>query len=260
MSNRMEIELIGEHLSEGESSYETCPSCNRKGKFSVTRTDEGSLLYHCFRNSCILHRGGAIGGTRSSGIPRAVKTARAKFTHPTRSCTREERLFLLAKLGWKWDHLLAGLPQYCDGLQRYAFPIIDPYQERRGWVLRTWDGREPKALTYMDGDGPRLSHYEADLRGCKVVIVCEDIPSAVRASVYANAVSLQGTSCNTDDALEMAECYDHVIWCLDADAFTQGLRLQREHSFLFKKSDVLCPRVDLKDMLEPELKQLLGNL
>jgi hypothetical protein len=258
MSIRDEIELEGETLSEGDSTYCKCPSCG-EGTFSITRTDEGNLLYHCFRASCVSNRGGCIGSSNVHatrvGKPRKQ---RAIFSHATRRLSDVEQLDLQTRLGWKGHHRLSALPHYCDALDRYAFPIIDTLGDRRGWVLRTWDGRTPKALTYLDSDCPRLSHYAGGERHCRSVVVVEDIPSAVRAAEYHNAVSLQGTACNVTDALEIASMYDHVIWCLDDDAFTQGLRLQREHSFLFKQSDVIRPRCDLKDMPEAELAQLLG--
>jgi hypothetical protein len=259
MSYRNVIELEGLDLDVGDSKYMTCPSCSKPNKFSISRIDNGALLYHCFSNSCLLHRGGALGGTYDPTATKVPIKQRVVFDKELRKLTEVERLHLRSLLGWKAQHRVSALPHYCDEMDRYAFPILDPMGNKKGWVLRTWDGRTPKALTYLEVDGTRLSYYAGGTRYCKSVVVVEDIPSAVRAAEYHNAVSLQGTSCNTDDAFELAEHYDHVIWCLDDDAFKQGLRLQREHSFLFKQSDVICPRCDLKDMPEAELKELLGD-
>ena len=259
MSIRNEIELDYGDLLSGESRYDTCPACDRKGKFSVTRNDDGILLYHCFRNSCSLHTGGAIGGTwvRTRTAPPARK--RARFDYPTRKCTEEERQFLRDNLGWTDFHFKQGRVTFCDQLVGYVFPITDAVGQPRGSVVRRWNGMEPKALTYLEGeDTPRLSHYLGPARSTGVVVV-EDIPSAIKASEWINAVALLGTDCNNEAAEEIASRYDHVYWALDDDAFTQALKLQQQHSILFMSSQCMYLKKDIKDMDRDELIKLLGE-
>jgi len=123
--------------------------------------------------------------------------------------------------------------------------------------LRSYIGHTPKALTYMDSsDTPKTSYYRTHRDSTRVVVV-EDIPSAVRASRYVNAVALLGTSCSVEAAWEMAQVFSHVVWALDKDAVRQAYNLQRTHAIMFTKSDVLRLERDLKDETEERLEAIL---
>ena len=88
-------------------------------------------------------------------------------------------------------------------------------------------------------------------------MVVEDIPSAVRAARYLNAVSLNGTECGDTDAIEIAQTCRDVIWALDNDALSNAVRLLQKHRLLFKTSRVLPLKKDIKDMDEESLDALL---
>ena len=248
-----DILLEASTLSAGESVYLSCPACGESGKFSITATDDGGVLYHCFRASCSLHRGGRING--GGGSPRAVQGTRQRHRRwegelaPLGADARRRIA------GFDEDHFTTARAAWAVAEQRVAFPILSPVGERRGWVLRSYLGASPKALTYLDReDSLRLSHYP---RKRSMVVVVEDIPSAVRAARYMSSVALLGTSCNLESAEELARHYDHVVWALDADAVNQGRRLRREYNLVVRTSSVLLLAKDLKDMSEAELEGTL---
>ena len=259
MSYRTSIQLEGEALANGESRYTECPACGREGKFSISRTENGVILYHCFRASCALHGGGGIstnGYINPMPNPNRVRT-RTKFEGSVRPLETEERQELTIHCGFTDEALAVSRVRYCEEQNRFAFPILTYIGRRVGWVLRTWDGRTPKSLTYMDTDDDSISFYP-NRDDSPTVIVVEDIPSAVRASKYMDSIALLGTSCTTDRALLIAAHYDHVIWALDLDAFRQALRLQSEHRILFDRCDVMRIERDLKDMTDEQLRELLA--
>ena len=131
--------------------------------------------------------------------------------------------------------------------------------ERRGVVLRSYTGTKPKALTRMDTEEPSISWYTDGNRE-KSLIIVEDIPSAVRASLYTNSVALLGTHTAQKYMYEITNHADNVIWILDNDASSTALKHVKEHRLLFKTSKVHIPTKDLKNMSEPELSSLMERL
>jgi hypothetical protein len=128
---------------------------------------------------------------------------------------------------------------------------------RRGYVLRSYESEvRPKTLTRMDVEEPHLSFYhEHSMLPC---IVVEDIPSAVRASFYLNAVALCGTGCPANYANEIAAHYPNVVWALDQDATAESIKLTRRYNLLFDSSATLPLPCDLKDMGEAQIASLLS--
>lgn len=261
MSIRDEISLLAAGLGDGDTFYTTCPSCERANKFSLSRTDTGLVLYRCFRDSCVLHSGGAISdGGSMVGATRTVKRKSfTPYTDPLIPITDEQREFLYEKIGWDAEHIKTCGVRYAPDADRFALGIRGAGGARRGWVLRSWKPEHSgtKAKTHMDDDYPSLSFYRCEREGVDRVVAVEDIPSAVRASRYVNAVALLGTSCNTIAAWEIAEAYPHIIWALDADATRQAFRLQADHRLLFRRSDVMILSRDLKDETEDNLREIL---
>ena len=148
---------------------------------------------------------------------------------------------------------------YAPDEDRVAYPIFSPLGARRGWVLRSYDAScQTKALTRMDLDEPHLSWYRTKSNDFCVVV--EDIPSAVRASCYTDAVALCGTGCGPDYAMELAAHCPNIVWALDADATAQSIKLMRRYAMLFSTSNVLVLEQDFKNMTEEEIQWKLSTL
>ncbi|MGH3054841.1 MAG: hypothetical protein ACRDL7_07670, partial [Gaiellaceae bacterium] len=128
----------------------------------------------------------------------------------------------------------------------------------RGYTLRAYDGREPKAMMYMDNEEPHMSWYRGHMDGS--VIVVEDQPSAVRAALYMDSVAMCGTGCSRYYALEIAAHAQRVVWALDGDVLPLAVKVWREHQLLFERSQVLPLDEDLKNMDEQSLMDLIGGL
>jgi len=136
--------------------------------------------------------------------------------------------------------------------------IRSPKDQHRGWVLRSLGtASHTKALTYTGGK-VGLSCYKTQPN--KPTIVVEDIPSAVRASSYVNAVALLGTGIGLERAQEIqSHARNGVIMALDQDATGESFRWARKWGLLWGDVKVLPLKCDLKDMNEQELKELLDE-
>lgn len=260
----LDIALEGQALSSGESVYTTCPACDRPGKLSITRTDRGSLLYHCFRVSCELGSGGVVWG---AGEPRSVPKPSPKgpgpYTKPLSALMYAQESMLHTHLQWFDDKDVAkSRVMWAPKDDCYAFPVFDFHRDRVGVVLRHWNPSTPapKARTRLNYGAEKLSWYRGpSLAKDAWCIIVEDIPSAARAARYCHSIALLGTACNAGTAASIAARYKRVVWALDDDAFKQALRLQSEHRILFDQSRVLKLDCDLKDMHPEDLQDVLGG-
>lgn len=254
------ILLEAAELGEGDRLYTECPQCGRAGKFMIVRDDDGSIGYRCFRNSCSFHGGGTIRG--SGGMLNFVRTRiKKKFTPYTGELvplTAEWVEYLGKEIGWYDQHFKIAKPYYSPEEHRVAFPIYSPMGIRRGYVLRSYSGDSPKTLTRMDCAEPHCSYYRTHGASGHVIVV-EDIPSAVRAAVYTNALALNGTSVGPDYVAEIAAHFKSVTFALDADATAQALKVQKKTKLMFEDSRVLVLEQDIKNMKEEELCDLLKS-
>lgn len=256
-----EILLSAAALEPGERDRILCPACGGGSKaeksLSISVDVDGTVRWNCFRASCDEH---GRGGEQRRVQPRTRFEPRKQTVRPyegeLRWTTDEENAFLAEKIGWQEDHIVMARPKYAPEDDRYAFPIYSPINVRRGYVLRSYTGGEPKALIRAEIAEPYMSWYAPHDGGETWVV--EDIPSAVRLAKYVNAVALNGTGVGHDYAQELAAHAPNVVWALDADASALAVRTHRKHGILFDSSRVVILGEDVKDMPEEDIKELVG--
>lgn len=255
------VRLLAAALEEGEQTRNVCPFCRggSTGERSLNvAVKDGVILYNCHRASCEDGHG-AIGSNR---VVRTTQKERKRKITPydgeLEPLPEEWVEYLERKVGFKQNHLYISGAMLATGENRVAFPIYAPTGRRRGWVLRSYEPYErTKTLTRMDVEENHISFYRP--HNSREILVVEDIPSAVRASMYMDSCALCGTGCSTDYASEIAAYYRNVVWALDQDATKQALSLMRKHALLFETSRVLMLEKDIKDMKEEELCELLSG-
>lgn len=255
-----EVKLIAADLGEGDQTREVCPFCQggTSGERSLNVTvRDGVVLYNCHRASCL--QAGGIGGTLVRTSQREPRKARiTPFMGELEYLSDDWKDYLAQKIGWTEWHMGQGRPMYAPEEHRVAYPVFSPMGLRRGWVLRSYEPYERlKALTRMDIEEPHLSYYRPN--NSPHVVVVEDIPSAVRASRYVDAVALCGGGCGPDYAMEIAAHYRNVVWALDADATAMAIKLCRRYAMLFDTSRVQVLERDLKDEKEKRLMEILSE-
>ena len=265
--SRAEILLEAALLDDGTSVRVVCPTCgggsSRERSLSISK-DGGSVLWNCHRASCT-EKGGSGNGasyfvrTKQEGSDAAPEPRFAPYEGLLEPLSEEWIKYLDGSIGLDEELLALGRVRFSPEQHRVAYPILGPLGHRRGWVFRSYSpGERTKALTHMEKEEPRLAWCRRENNDSCVVV--EDIPSALRASRYADAVALCGTGCNDEAAEGIAAHYDHVVWALDADATSEAIRLCRQHSLRFSTSRVLMIDKDLKDMEEEELCTNLTEL
>ena len=248
-------------LDSVDAGHVVCPECSGglsgERSFVVFSNDDGGIGYKCYRASC-----GFSGRLMTPSGGRVSPAGRKKNYHPydgeLTKLNEEWVEYLKTKIGWGEEHIWRGNPLYAEDNDRIAYPIYSPLRERRGLILRSYaTGVNPKVLTHMEVDAPHLSWYRH--HGYGRVVVVEDIPSAVRASFYANSVALCGTGCSEEYVTEIASNASRVIWALDADAMDKSFALCKKFTLFFNRSQVLPLEKDLKNMEENALGTLLSQ-
>lgn len=137
--------------------------------------------------------------------------------------------------------------------------ILSPKGTHRGWVLRNDGSSQPKALTYVEEGEDALSWYLCHESAPTVLV--EDIPSAVRASTYVNAVALCGTGIGSDRASEIAEYATRpIVVALDQDATAKSFEYVKKYNLLWDGPRVLPLKQDIKNMQETQVCDLLRGI
>jgi len=251
-----QIRLYGANLQRGEHTRETCPACGggstEEKSLSITLSEDGALMWYCFRASCDGVKGTTGNVTGSASRARPVE--RHVFEGTTRALNDKELAAIERKWGvhnpehWYWTDEYGG---------RLAFSVRSPKYTHRGWVLRDMSGNaRSKTLNYLDGE-ESLSWYRKQ-NGTGGTILVEDIPSAVRASRYLSTVALLGTNCGLAKASEIAQYGTRpIVVALDQDATDKAFELAARWGLLWDDIQVMPLERDIKDLEEGELCQLL---
>ena len=258
MTLKAQIELLGSSLNPGETTRDICPECyggsKQEKSLVLTRDDDGKLVWVCHRASCGSRGGSSKIGTFSAELSKPKKIRRVFEGRTTElrdvDYERIKNLWGISEpKSWYYTPTYGG---------RIAMSIRSPKYLHRGWVLRDVRGAaRVKALTYLDEGEIALSWYKEHV-GMPTILV-EDIPSAVRASKYWNAVALLGTGVGMDKAVEIAEyAVRPIVVALDQDATSESFRIARRYAALWEDVKVLMLDKDLKDMDEETLCQLFS--
>lgn len=258
MSDRDYILLeYGSLAPDTQLSGQVCPSCKggRSHERSLSVGRAGAFLWwRCHRASC-----GKRGKARVSGVGDEPETTDQK--------RKRERVFKRMPLPLKLKYQLAEqyniapetfdvarwsyTPDYDGYGPRVIFPIFSPDGRVRGEQFRSYTGHEPKSFTNVELGEQALSWYRFRKYG-KILVIVEDIPSAVRAaeSQAMDAVALLGTVLNIDRVLEIREQGYKKVWlALDNDALNQAVKYKKEFGHYLP--DVLMVKAldeDIKDM------------
>lgn len=277
MSNMLqfykEIRLDAEQMEFGQTLRTICPACkggtSREKSLSITLFSDMKVKFQCFRESCPRKMRGLFYLTNAEMItarntPSALEGVkqrdkdpkRKKFDGPTYPLTDKERQFIFKAWGIRTPRFWYHTAQFGG---RVAMSVRSPLYKARGWVLRDLEGTaRTKALTYIWPEEVALSWYTHAYKPLRGTLLVEDIPSAVRAAPYMDAVALLGTGCGFDRATEIAK-YGQlpIIIALDQDATSTAFEMLDRWGLRWNRSKVLPLKHDLKDMDEEGLKALL---
>lgn len=266
MNAREIVALDYAHLRDGESANgELCPACKggrlEEGTLSVTRKD-GALLFICYRASCGF-KGAIQSGSRSQGLATEPTKVRGfvgrNFIRDSAELSEESKSLLFSRYGIDTRlasrYVVGEIELSNSARARLCCPVLSFDGDCLGSVLRSVCGDTPKTLTHTE---PNAMAWCRNFDTPDIIIV-EDQFSAIRASVYMNAVALLGTHLSDDRAAEIKRyARGNVYLALDADAWAKAVGYAKKYrSYLGLRLIRLAK--DIKDMSEEELQELLND-
>lgn len=261
-------ELIHESPNGLQQGGLSCPFCDggqdKEGTFSLC-VDQGRAYYKCHRASC-----GESGVTSS--------TSRSLQLTPKMSLIiagyKGELIALpdvvMKQLKDKWDidewHIKKGGWLWATHERRVFMPVFDINNYKIGQVLRSLKaGVKPKTLTTLynvRGVPTPLSLYKGP-DNTRVIVIVEDIPSAVRVSKFVNAAALLGTNITEEkiNAIKEMGATTAVI-ALDRDAVSTAAVAMPKFSSRFKITRLISHNMtkDLKDCTDDEIQDLISDI
>lgn len=257
---RAELEIEFSDLEPGERRRVLCPQCeggsSRERSFSVSRSDDGALLFMCFRAACGFR--GVIGASPTATVRLAAKPSRLIRIKRDPS----ERFVPFEQAGFRdpggWNEFGVEFdPDTC----RYAIPVYSPIDGIRGYVLRhvvpSRDG-SPKVLAVPTVPEPQLGWNKQ--RGTDVVVV-EDIPSAILLGrIGVRAVALNGTHMTDEARDELIAEAENVVFALDRDAYAKALKMEADMRIHFRQTACLLLERDFKNQTPDEARKCLSDL
>jgi len=251
MSINISIILLGSELAEGQSLRTICPMCHggttAEKSLSITRHE--GLVWNCFRSKC-----GITGATNGATFGKQEIKPKERPTWegtihelPPKVAEEMQTLWgISAPESWYWTTDYGG---------RVAMSVRSATNVHTGWVLRALGSARTKVLSFIE-KGLGMSWYRNYVDGPTYVV--EDIPSAIRVSLYANVVALLGTRLTVERAAEI-EAFGTIpiILALDQDATDKALRYATRFALLLNNPRVLPLIKDFKNCTEEELKEIL---
>lgn len=262
---REELLAASLELHSGETITIVCPECgggsSRATGLSLTKKENGQIAFICFRDSC------QIKGYIKSGEytpptekekkpkkPREIKVEKL-LTEQHSSIPDEIETKILAKYNVS---LTKHFCRWDDKSSRVLMPIFDDFFELKGYVARSYDGAEPKALTYrVEGYHGASWHQVGFIPSSHVIIVEDSISAMALVDLGIDAIALLGTNMAPETLQQLSEAfYDKVYIALDYDAFAKSVELIPK----LKNANVLALDKDVKDMSLEERKALIAKL
>lgn len=258
-SYRATLQLLD--IPVGGTVSTECPKCGHKN-FSVSNRDGSGYLYNCFRASCGYKGYVPLGGLRliPTDAPIASREQPRPYSGPLYAPNAEDRALLEALYGFTDADVAVSRAKFTESGD-IAYPILANDRTVKGTHFRrrhTVPGAQ-KAHTQLNSSNVTKSSWYCRERRSDgdVVILVEDIPSAVRASAYVDAVALLGTSLDPRDIPLIAGKYREVWIALDPDANEAALRIRNWlDGWVDWVSVKMLPR-DIKDMRESELQVMV---
>lgn len=243
--------IIGESLDNDTGTLkELCPKCgggeSKDKAFSISRDSAGHLYWKCFRASCG-YRGSTGGGSKGRRtVSREVTPLEAKLL----PLTEEQTDYFSDEYGV--DNVKEQI-LWAPEREAFAFKIRDSRNEQIGHVLRWYDGRKPKSLSYPESrTKPFMAAYPSSSERGAVIV--EDPLSALKVqSVGVYAFSLLGTHFDYERAYEVRSVAEHLILALDKGTLDLALSYRDKFGSLFSSVTVWCLDKDLKYVIRERI-------
>jgi len=272
----MELRGLANGLDIGDTLRTVCPLCgggsSKERSLAVTR-EVDKALYICHRASCgargvIWYTSARELLSQSTGAPNPAPKKQDVRPMELIDLPKDWSTYLQDRYYFEPEELTPYVVRYDLLSQRVAWSVLDKLGTRRGYVLRSYIGADPKSLLVLTDKINTSWHmnlhnhtpFPHPAAGRGVLLVVEDIPSAIRASKYVPTLALNGTNLS-DIALDevLSSNFKHITFALDADASEKAVHMARKYRVMFKSTKVLMLKQDIKDMKPRELQELMSG-
>ena len=245
-------------LPLGGSLRTVCPVCRagHEQSFRILRT-ESNLLYKCWRMNCGVR--GVVGSITGSPAVGPYRQKSRPFVYGTTSVPEFEQAIVWYKYQIGGKVLKSYGVRWSEEIESLVFPCYSLDGDATGFATKRLGVAygKPKASVYWDTVPPQYYTPPGAWRGGSVVLV-EDCLSCLKIQeAGGSSIALLGTKLTPATAMEIAQVYRNVVFCLDNDATAKSVELAKEYNLLFDRVSILVPRVDPKDLPMDELENLL---
>lgn len=268
-----EVALRAEGLTYGTTERGVCPRCrggsSSEKSFVVSRGLGGKVWWTCFRANCDFRGSLMLGSGHGIGEMADGTSARSRSTRYFDRPIEELGDYAIKFFRSKFDFSPGNDIYYCPSLGRYAHRVYGPMGQNRGWVLKAYDGKEPKAIAYPQRDEPFISWSWPRFPQYSGVVVVEDLESARKVSdAGMKSVALLGTSMDFERAYEIAEqakdsvvdgVKPAVILALDRGTMSTMLAYRRKYELIWGFTLIWQLDQDLKYVTRKRIKKAIEN-
>lgn len=258
------IKAEGSALTDGRTASTVCPFCGggHGGETSFSITREGmNLLYMCHRAKCARKGRVFLGVLPEKGTPKPTFTPRV-FDSPTRTLTSEEAdiLWNRYRLGYP-DINRFGLLATVSDEPRLVVPVRSIGGVTRGYETR-WlvpqggRGHGAKTLHYRHVDDPWMGWFFPLQADSRVVILVEDVLSAIKVSRQFICVSLMGSHLSQEHVNELRRAVGgfRILLALDKDASEKSVQFVKKYQVHIPNLEAIFLEKDMKYMDNAEIR------
>ncbi len=262
---REHVELEASSLEVGQQVRTMCPVCCSQHEpisFWIKRFDEG-IQYKCWRASCPTQ--GFIGVRYSSDTvakpkPKSIR----KYQGQLEKLPDEITTFLKDKFWLTDEELISNRVLWNPYRRTVVFTLYNQFGYPIGYCDRSYEGREPKSLTYWEHENePMLYYPDGTVNGefkHDYVAVVEDVVSAIRMSRFIPCIAFLGTNITSDTIKFVAKHSSNLLIALDYDAINLSLQYKKRFGLYFKQVKIFVNKKDPKDTEPNELKELVEKV
>ena len=270
------IQELASGVGVGDTDRFICPCCgggsSKERSLSVTRRSSTEAFFICYRAKCDLGSGHiALFASKEGAILKhqSKKPVRDKLNHNLTGLDEDTVEFFKDNYYFTNQMLHYGRFQLTFDRRVYMW-VFDRARRKRGGVVRKYkelyEGRReyvsiPKTLNYIHDNETPLSWYYRDnsrRKASNVLVLVEDIPSALRLNPYVDSVALLGTGFGADKQKEIRSgMYDRVYLALDEDATSKAFRYRKQCQLYLPNMRVMALPQDFKNMTPEQIEDTL---
>lgn len=258
---------LAKMLEEGSSRRFKCVFCSGTGNnLKVTHNADGYNCY-CFRCHIKKFKGHGIRSISKLKLFKATQEFRTEEMKLPKDFSLDippEYAVWLYKAGiFKDTAELYGIG-WSKSLQRVVLPVYQNSELLYVQARSVIPGMKPKYLNRTASNKSNIVFESKSSKHCltdKVIVVTEDILSAVRTGVYAKSFSLLGTTLTDAVAFKLSEYKALVLIWLDPDdaGVNSALKVRKKLRSLGTACVIYNGKEDPKYFTNDELKEIING-